>query len=98
EFDSLSTSSSTPKGAAKWYTGYPPNGPAGVYDLAKDDPTSLSVSNGILINKLKLTTVVGTTGSFCGGPVGMKNSSGTALVSVGTTGSQVRNHSSWQWY
>lgn len=100
EFTSLSATTTSPKPpATKWYAGYPPNGSAGIYGYAVDDINCLSISNGILVNKLKLSTSIGSTGQFCGGPVGMKNAAGTAMVSVGTISQPaVRTHSSWQWY
>jgi beta-glucanase (GH16 family) len=97
-FDTLSMSTSNPKGSANWYGGYQPNGPAGVYGNAKQDQSKLSVSNGILSNKLGLNTGVINTGSFAGGMVGMKNSGGTAMITMQTAGTQANNRSEWQWY
>lgn len=98
EFDTLSATTTSPKGSSKWYCGYPPNGPGGIYGNARRDITCLSVNNGILENKLKLETAVDASGAYCGGPVGMKNSAGTAMVNVVTLGTQVRDHATWQWY
>lgn len=98
EFTNLSTTATSPKGSYTWYSGYPPNGKSGVFGFARRDVTCMSINNGILENKLRLETVLDKAGAFCGGPVGMKNSAGTAMVNVGTLGTQVRDHSSWQWY
>lgn len=47
EFDSLSVSSSSPKGARRWYA-YPPYGAAGSYSLSRWDPSTLGVADGVL--------------------------------------------------
>lgn len=98
DFNSLSISTSSPKGAATWYAGYPPNGSKGIYGYAVNDSSALSVSNGVLSNKLKLKTGVISTGSFAGGLVGMKNSAGTAMVTLQTPGATKTTQSGWQWY
>ncbi|MDA3800273.1 MAG: PA14 domain-containing protein [Kiritimatiellae bacterium] len=98
EFTNLSIATSSPKGSATWYAGYPPNGSAGVYGYASRDAASLTVNNGVLSNKLWLKTFIAKTGSYCGGPVGMKNSAGTSLVNMQTAGTQANQNGNWQWY
>ncbi|MFA7345436.1 MAG: family 16 glycosylhydrolase [Terrimicrobiaceae bacterium] len=98
EFDSLSFATSSPKGAAKWYAGYPPNGSTGVYGFAVRDPASLSVSNGILSNKLWLEPFLSVSGARCGGPVGMKTSAGTPMITLVAPGAQTNTNGYWQWY
>jgi len=98
EFDSLSFATSSPKGSAKWYAGYPPNGSEGVYGFAVRDPASLSVSNGILSNKLWLKPFLPVAGARCGGPVGMKTSAGTPMITLVAPGAQTNTNAYWQWY
>ncbi|MFA7344548.1 MAG: glycoside hydrolase family 16 protein [Terrimicrobiaceae bacterium] len=98
EFDSLSYATSSPKGSAKWYAGSPPNGAAGVYGNAARDPASFSVSGGILSNKLWLKTYLPVSGARCGGPVGMKTSAGTPMISLVVSGPQTNSNAYWPWY
>jgi beta-glucanase (GH16 family) len=50
EFNTLSVSTTSPKGASTWYA-YPPYGAAGNYSESTWDISALSVSGGILTNK-----------------------------------------------
>jgi hypothetical protein len=47
EFNSLSLSSSSPKGAATWF-GYPPNGATGWFSSSGWNPNAFGVTNGVL--------------------------------------------------
>ncbi len=96
EFTSASWTPNNPKGPYTWRSQPPKAGDVFGYSIR--DQTCLSISNGVLINKLKLVAGLDSSGSYCGGPVGMKDGSGTALVTAGTLGSQVNTHSGWQWY
>ncbi len=96
EFTSASWTPNSPKGAYTWRSQPPTSGDIFGYSIR--DQNCLSISNGVLINKLTLVTGTDNSGSYCGGPVGMKDGSGNALVTVGTLGSQVNSHSGWQWY
>ncbi|MDD5261388.1 MAG: discoidin domain-containing protein [Methylacidiphilales bacterium] len=50
EFNSLSVTTSSPKGASTWYY-WPPYGAAGAYSASQWDANAFSVSGGILSNK-----------------------------------------------
>jgi hypothetical protein len=57
----------------------------------------MSCSNGILVNRLQFKSSADVSGVHCAGPVGMKDGSGTALVNVGTLGSQINSRSGLMW-
>ena len=96
EFDALSVTTSNPKGTATWYFS-PPYGAAGAYSDSIWDTGAFSVNNGILSDQAWIVTGEDRAGAYCGGPVGMKDGNGTALVMVGTAGTAINTHSGFQW-
>ncbi|MCE0523210.1 MAG: IPTL-CTERM sorting domain-containing protein [Methylacidiphilales bacterium] len=96
EFNSLSLTSTSPKGASTWYY-WPPYGSAGAYSNSIWDTNAFSVSGGILSDKAWILTGQDTAGAYSGGPVSMKDGSGTAIVTGVTTGTTTNSHSGFQW-
>ena len=96
EFTNANWTSSNPKGSYTWRS-LPPRA-GDVFGYSVRDQNSLSISNGVLVNTLRLVTGTDKSGSYCGGPVGMKDASSNELVTVGTPGAQTNSHSGWQWY
>ena len=96
EFTNANWTPNSPKGALAWRSQPPTVGD--VFGYAVRDQSCLSISNGVLMDKLMLMAGADNSGSYCGGPVGMKDGAGNALVTVGTLGSPINSHSGWQWY
>ncbi|MFA7345653.1 MAG: family 16 glycosylhydrolase [Terrimicrobiaceae bacterium] len=96
EFDSPSWSTGTPNGTTtKWRS--LPTVSSKYIGFAVSDETCMSISNGHLINTLKFAPNTEVVGARSGGPVGMKNASGTALITVGTPGAQINTRSGLKW-
>ncbi len=96
EFTSLSVTTANPKGASTWYDA-PPYGAAGSYSNSIWDVNAFSVSSGILSDKAWILTGDDKAGTYCGGPVGMKDGTGAAIVTGVTAGTAVNTHSGFQW-
>jgi len=96
EFDSLSVTTSNSKGTATWYF-WPPYGAAGAYSDSIWDTGAFSVTNGTLSDQAWIVTGEDQAGAYCGGPVGMKDGSGTDMVAIGTAGVATNTHSGFQW-
>lgn len=96
EFDALSVTAANPKGAATWYFA-PPYGAAGEYSDSIWDTAAFSVTNGILADRAWIVHGEDRAGSYCGGPLGMKDGAGDALVTTVTPGAKVNGHAGFQW-
>jgi hypothetical protein len=92
EFTSASWTPNNPKGSSTWRSQPPASGD--IFGYSVRDQNSLSISNGVLIDKLVLVTAVDSSGSRSGGPVGMKDGSSNALVAVATLGPRVSRSNS----
>ncbi|MDD5262925.1 MAG: family 16 glycosylhydrolase [Methylacidiphilales bacterium] len=95
EFNTPDWTTSNPKGSSVWRSTAPVSGKVIGYTI--HDQTCMSCTNGHLINTLKFVPNTDVSGVHCAGPVGMKDGSGTALVTVGTLGSQIHSHSGMAW-
>jgi beta-glucanase (GH16 family) len=95
EFDAVSWTDANPKGSYKWRSQAPVGNK--VIGFQIHDQSCMSISGGVLINTLKFKSAADVSGSRCAGLVGMRNSSGTALISVGTLGSQISSRSGLAW-
>lgn len=79
EFDSLSVNAASPKGNSIWYY-QPPYGAAAEFSDSIWDVKALSVSNGVLVNKAWIAVTDHAAGNHSYVPLGIRTSTGTALV------------------
>ncbi|MGC8744654.1 MAG: glycoside hydrolase family 16 protein [Verrucomicrobiia bacterium] len=95
EFAQVSWTNKSPKGNYNWYC-QPAYSDKWIGFSARS-AESLIISNGVLINKLWFKANTDKAGNYCGGIVGMKDSSGNALVNVQTPGAKIKNRNGLIW-
>ena len=84
EFNAVSWTDKSPKGSAKWFS--KPSVGGKYIGMQVHDNESMAIKDGILVNKLWIKLKADAQGSRSGGPVGMKDDSGKALISVAKLG------------
>lgn len=84
EFDAVSWTAVSPMKGGKWFSRPSVGGKYIGYQIHDDE--SMAVKDGILVNSLQFRSKADVEGSYCAGPVGMKNGSGEEMISVGKLG------------
>src|ERR1700751_240755 len=84
EFDAVSWTAKSPMKGTKWFSR--PSVPGKYIGYQVHDDESMVIKDGILINTLSVKTEADVEGSYCAGPVGMKNYAGEELITVDELG------------
>ncbi len=95
EFNEVSWTDRSPKGEAKWFSA--PSVPGKFIGFQTHSRDSMVIRNGVLVNTLSVKLHADVRGSFCAGPVGMKDRSGKELVRVQSLGSKIRSRDGLVW-
>lgn len=95
EFNEVSWTDKSPKGKAKWFCA--PSLPGKYIGFQTHSKDSMVIKNGILVNILSIRVRSDVKGSFCAGPVGMKDGSGKELVRIQSLGSKIDSREGLVW-